>query len=224
MSDLEKDYPSGARLVAYKRGGYDSRDREYTSSDLIREDFEYRSVLVARLAELFIDDFDDDEFELLVFLDEEHLTARVVYQNDEAWDLKNDARRHRDRLQEIAREQAAAAITQANRARQAAARESGTNNVRTTQSEVRTNHMKTRLSAFIAEFQFTCSEKEARILRHIASYVRADTWVLGTISEIDVTNDEFDAVMTHLHGVLGHSLGAVDSARRDMAERLRINL
>jgi hypothetical protein len=102
----DKDYEFGAQLTAYKSssgGRYD----EHQSSRLVREDFDYRRLLVDRVATLVAEGYDDDEMELLVFLDAEKETARVVrYWAEEFTDVLHEARRLTEKRQEEAADRA----------------------------------------------------------------------------------------------------------------------
>lgn len=83
--------------------------------------------------------------------------------------------------------------------------------------------MKTQLSTLEVSLHLTATEREARVLNLIASYVRADAFTKHFTQQLPrgVTADDFDAVMAHLHTHLGGVLHALDAGRAKIADDLR---
>lgn len=118
MPDQNSDYPFGARLTAYRSDWHDYRCGENRSSELTREEFYSTTAVVERVASLVNDDYDEDEMELLVFLDEEHETARVVTaMSAEFHEIVLASRDHAKRLYEEAKQREREAKEEAERRR-----------------------------------------------------------------------------------------------------------
>jgi hypothetical protein len=85
--------------------------------------------------------------------------------------------------------------------------------------------MKTQLENMGVQVLFTCSEKEARILNHVASYLRAKGWSehysQHFSSDHRIDADAFDSVMIHLHMETGRALNAISESRSALAGTLK---
>lgn len=83
--------------------------------------------------------------------------------------------------------------------------------------------MKTQLKALEVEVLLTASEKEARIINHIASFVRHKAFAEHFSETLPrgVTKEEFDGVMAHLHSHTGRVLTALDEGRGTIATKLK---
>lgn len=83
--------------------------------------------------------------------------------------------------------------------------------------------MRTQLKALEVEVLFTATEKEARVLNLVASYVRHGSFAEHFSKELPrgLTKEEFDGVMAHLHSHTGRVLQALDEGRARIADGLR---
>jgi hypothetical protein len=87
--------------------------------------------------------------------------------------------------------------------------------------------MKTQLQDMGVTFHFTCTEKEAQILNHVAGYLRAGNWAEFYSKHYSGPNapkidaDTFDGVMMHLHGETGRVLGLVRESRAKLITDLK---
>lgn len=83
--------------------------------------------------------------------------------------------------------------------------------------------MRTQLKALEVEVLLSATEKEARILNHVASYVRHQAFAEHFSQTLPkgVTKEEFDGVMAHLHSHTGRVLKALDDGREKIAGDLR---
>lgn len=83
--------------------------------------------------------------------------------------------------------------------------------------------MKTQLKTLEVELHTTMTEKEARVLHWLGSYVRAKDFEehYSKAYPKGVTAEDFDGVMAHLHGHMGNVLDAIYSGRETVATKLR---
>lgn len=83
--------------------------------------------------------------------------------------------------------------------------------------------MRTQLKALEIEVLLSATEKEARILNMVASFIRHKAFHEHFSRELPrgVTPEEFDGVMAHLHSHTGRVLKALDDGREKIAGDLR---
>lgn len=83
--------------------------------------------------------------------------------------------------------------------------------------------MKTQLREMVVEVLFTCTEREAVVLNHVASYVRSKDWKEHFSKNFGdgVSEEQFDGVMLHLHQETGRVLSALRSGRARISDELR---
>lgn len=83
--------------------------------------------------------------------------------------------------------------------------------------------MRTQLKALEVEVLLSASEKEARIINLVASFVRHKEFAEHFSKELPrgITKEEFDGVMAHLHSHTGMVLNALDEGRAKIADKLR---
>lgn len=88
----DSQYALGAQVTAYKSDHY-NRDEQREGSEFERFEFKRRDEIVVRMSYWLAAGFDEDEMEMLVFLDAEKATARVVRSwSDELREIVSAAR------------------------------------------------------------------------------------------------------------------------------------
>ena len=79
--------------------------------------------------------------------------------------------------------------------------------------------MRTRRGGLEAEVVLICTENEARILSHVASFLSGNHWRENYSK--DFTEQELNAVFLHVHGVTSSVVKAIDKARDTLTLELR---